>query len=196
MKFDRYGLPRDTGASDFQDSARAAGLCVLFDLHPEIDLTMYSSNTTTDVRTRKYFRHPHESIYSMSRDQTICLFAGLWKQKLFHLVNPNYNTEGDLVSPAVRGHFRRCARLDSNWFQDAWLMADVYVHAWITPLGESNQLISMMMVADVKFLKAWCKLNKNWKKSITEYWSEGPGAWRNEPELANKMISVIEEKIK
>ena len=181
------------GHPDSQDSARAAGLCVLFDLHPEIDLTMYTSKSTNE---RKYFRHPLESIYSMSRDQTIPLFAGMWKQKLFHLVDPNYATEGDLVSPAVRGHFRRCARYDSNFFQDAWLMADVYVHAWITPLGEPNQLISMMMVADPKFLRAWCKLNKNWKKSITEYWSEGPGAWRNEPELANKMIQVIEEKIK
>lgn len=196
MKFDRYGLPSDFGSSDSQDSARAAGLCVLFDLHPEIDLTMYSSNTTADVRTRKYFRHPHESIYSMSRDQTICLFAGMWKQKLFHLVNPDYKTEGDLVSPGARGHFRRCARLEANFFQDAWLMADVYVHAWINPLSEPNQLISMLMVADVKYLKLWCRLNKQWRDSILNYWCLNDGAWRGEPELASKMISVIEEKIK
>lgn len=130
----------------------------------------------------------------MSRDQTICLFAGMWAQKKFNLVNPGYNTEGDLVSPAVRGHFHRCARLDSTWFQDAWLMADVYVHAWINPLGEPNQLISMLMVADPKFLRTWCKLNKHWKKSITEYWSEGPGAWRKEPELAAAMIKEIKRR--
>lgn len=193
MKFDRYGLPSDFGSTDKQDSARAAGLCVLFDLHPEIDLTMYTSKLTNE---RKYFRHPHESIYSMSRDQTICLFAGMWKQKLFDLIDPNYATEGDLVSPAVRGHFRRCRRLDSNWFQDAWLMADVYAHAWFNPTGEPNQLISMLMVADPKFLRAWCKLNKHWRTSIQIYWYMGEGAWRGERELGEKMIKVIEEKIK
>jgi hypothetical protein len=190
MIFDRFGLPKDAGASDLQDSARAAGLCVLFGLHPEIDLSLYTNGKG------QYWRHPSEFIYSMSRDQTICLFAGMWKQKLFHLVNPNYNTEGDLVSPAVRGHFRRCARLDSSWFQDAWLMADVYAHAWFTPTGESNQLISMMMVADPKFLRAWCKLNKHWRTSIQIYWYMGEGAWRGERELGEKMIKVIEEKIK
>jgi len=189
MIFDRWGLPRDRGSSDFQDSARSAGLCVLFGLHPEIDLSYYTASG-------KYWRHPMEVKYTMSRDQTICLFAGMWAQKKFNLVNPGYNTEGDLVSPAVRGHFRRCARLDSNWFQDAWLMADVYNHAWFNPTGESNQLISMLMVADVKFLKAWCRLNKHWRTSIQIYWYMGEGAWRGERELAEKMIKVIEEKIK
>ena len=190
MIFDRFGLPKDRGASDYQDSARAAGLCVLFGLHPDIDLSLYTNGKG------QYWRHPAEYIYTMSRDQSICLFAGMWAQKKFNLVDPGYNTEGDLVSPAVRGHFRRCARLDSTWFQDAWLMADVYAHAWFTPTGESNQLISMLMVADPKFLRTWCKLNKHWRTSIQIYWYMGEGAWRGERELAEKMIKVIEEKIK
>lgn len=190
MKFDRWGLPSDFGSNDFQDSARAAGMCVLFGLHPDIDLSLYTNGRG------QYWRHPAEYIYTMSRDQAICLFAGMWAQKRFDLVDPNYDTEGDLVSPAVRGHFYRCSRRESNWFQDAWLMADVYVHAWFNPLGEPNQLIAMLMVADVKYLKAWCKLNKNWRQSILNYWCENEGAWRGERELAEKMIKVIEEKIK
>ena len=186
MIFDRYALPRDSGSSDKQDSARLAGLAVLFDLYEGIPLDMYV------IKKGHYVRHPHEYIYSMSRDQTICLFAGLWKQKRFDLIDPDYNTEGDLVSPGVRGHFKRCARFDSSWFQDAWLMADVYVHAWINPLSEPNQLIAQMMVADPKYMRAWCKLNKKWNESIWSYWC----GWRGERELAEKMISVIEERIK
>lgn len=190
MIFDVWDLPRDEGASDKQDSARLAGLAVLFGLYPEIPLWGYV------MRKGHYVRHPKEYIYTMSRDQTICLFAGLWAQKRFDLIDPGYNTEGDLVSPAVRGHFRRCARLDSTWFQDAWLMADVYAHAWINPMGEPNQLIAMMMVADPKFLRMWCRLNKSWRQSILNYWCQGEGAWRGEIQLAHKMISVIEERIK
>lgn len=190
MIFDRYGLPRDHGASDYQDSARLAGMAVLFGLHPEIPLNFYV------IKKGFYVRHPHEYIYSMSRDQSICLFAGLWAQKRFDLIDSDYGTEGDLVSPGVRGHFRRCARLGSTWFQDAWLMADVYVHAWITPTAEPNQLIAQMMTAEPKFMRMWCKLNGSWRLSIRLYWSEGDGSWRGERELAEKMIQVIEERIK
>lgn len=115
---------------------------------------------------------------------------------MHNYADPNYKTEGDLVSPAVRGHFRRCAGLTSTFFQDAWLVADIYVHAWINPLSEPNQLISMLMVTDVKYLKLWCKLNKQWRDSILNYWCLNDGAWRGERDLAEKMISVIEEKIK
>mgnify|MGYP000694525597 FL=1 len=190
MIFDRWGLQKPRGASDFQDSAMAAGMWVLFGMEPDVDLSFYTRGRG------KYHRHPNEYKYTMSRDQTICLFAGLWAQKRFNLVDPGYNTEGDLVSPGVRGHFKRCARLDSNWFQDAWLMADVYAHAWFNPMGEPNQLIAMMMVADPKFMRMWCRLNKTWRDSILFYWCAGDGAWRGEPELAEKMISVIQERIK
>jgi hypothetical protein len=187
MIFDKLDLPKDTGASDLQDSSRLAGIMKLFKWPQYIRINLYV------IYKGKYVRHPSEYKYTFSRDQSICLFAGLYTAGYFYLVDPDYKTEGDLVSPSVRGHFRRCAGLQATWFQDLWLKLDIIYHAIGTPFNEPNQLICMLMIhPDKSYLKMWCKMNKQWKESITEYWC----GWRGEPELANLMISSIEGLIK
>lgn len=184
MIFDELGLPKDSGASDYQDSARLAGIMATFGHSQAPDLSKY-------IVSGKYRRHPVEYKYSMSRDQTVCLFSGLKAQGKVNLVDPAYNTEGDLVSPSVRNHFKRCANFATSRFGDMWLKADVLWSAFVKPMGEPNQLLCVLWNADVKYLKLWTKLNKKWKAAIEDYWC----GWRGEPELAALMISKIEGRI-
>lgn len=184
MIFDELGLPKDTGASDYQDSARLAGIMATFGHPLTPDLSKY-------IVSGRYRRHPTEEKYSMSRDQTVCLFSGLKAQGKPNLVDPTYSTEGDLVSPSVRNHFKRCANYATSKIGDLNLWADILWNAFITPTGESNQLICILWNADPKFLKAWVKLNKKWKQSIEDYWC----GWRGEKELATLIVSKIEGRI-
>ena len=191
--YDELGLPRDRGSTDNLDSSRMAGACVIFGLKKEIDLSIY-------VIPGGYTRHPFEDPSKMlfSRDQASVLFAGLYCQGKSHLVDTNYQPpNGDFISTSVRGHFKRCAGLKANWFQDLWLWLDVLYSCFIDPLAEPNQLICMLIIHPNKaYLRSWCKWNKQWQKSIKNYWCENEGSWRGEPELADIMIKKIEETVK
>lgn len=183
MIFDDMGLPRDNGSTDWQDSARLAGVLALFQypVEKEIDLTLY-------ITEDKYVRHPKEYRYDFSRDQAVCLMAGLWIDGLPYLVDRNSITGKDFLSPSVRGHIRRCQNREANWFQNLWLKLDIYWNAFCDPLSEPNQLICMLVVAGPKYVKLWTKLNPMWRVAITTYWC----GWRDEPDLAMHMIKRIE----
>lgn len=185
MIFDDMGLPRDNGATDFNDSARLAGILALFQypVEKEIDLTLYIDDNW------KYVRHPKEYKYDFSRDQAIPLMAGLWIDFVPYLVDRNSITGKDFLSPSVRGHIRRCQDREANWFQNLWLKLDIYWNAFCDPLSEPNQLICMLMVAGTEYLKMWTKLNPMWRDAIHAYWTY---SFRNEPELARHMIKRIE----
>lgn len=184
MIFDDMGLPRDNGATDFNDSARLAGILALFQypVEKEIDLTLYINDAC------KYIRHPKEYKYDFSRDQAVCLMAGLWIDGLPYLVDKNSITGKDFLSPSVRGHIRRCQGLEATWFQNLWLKLDIIWNAFCDPLSEPNQLLCMLMVAGPEYVKMWTELNPSWEFAIIKYWS----GWRDEPELAKHMIKRIE----
>lgn len=186
MIFDELGLPKDVGASDLQDSSRLAGVMATFG-HPKApDLGAY-------LVEGKYVRHPKEKIYSMSRDQTVCLFSGMKAQGNQKYVDAKYPTEGDLISPCIRDHFYRCAGEKRNsLLGNLWLKIDILWNAKLyDPMAESNQLICVLAHADIKFLKMWTSMNEHWKESITEYWN----GWRGEPELSALMIHKIERRL-
>lgn len=185
MNFDALGLPKENGATDLQDSARLAGIMTVFGWPQEIDVRQYVKQAETTVQY--YVRHPLEIIYNFSRDQAICLMAGLFAAGYSYLVNENSITGKDLLSPSVMGHVARCKGQKASWFQDLWLWLDVWFHANVTPLEEPNQLLCMMMTADKKFLRYWTTANPAWVTSIKNYWC----GWRNEPELAQFMIDRI-----
>lgn len=197
--YDSLGLPRDVGATNLLDSARMAGMCVIsgFNYHIDLSMYVYSYSISKPTFTLRYTRHPLSDPDKMpfSRDQTSCLFAGLYYQGKIHLVNPNYQPpNGDIISPSVRGHFKRCAGFKANALENMWLWIDVIYSAFIDPLAEPNQLIAMLLVADFKYLRAWKRWNKSWERSVTKYWSQEDGAWRGEPELAQALIKTIEER--
>jgi len=187
MIFDDYRLPRDTGATDLQDSARLAGIMTVIGWPQRIPLDRYLAHYPA-----RYVRHPQESIYDFSRDQAVCLMAGFGKLGQSIYVNADLIRGSDLLPPSVRGHIRRCQGLKANWFQDLWLKADILFNAYCVPLSESNQLICMMIIAGPSYVKLWTMSNEKWKQSIEDYWC----GWRGEPELAAAMINYIEEYIK
>lgn len=185
MDFDGLGLPKDRGATDRQDSARLAGIMTVFEWPEVVSCRRYFDGS-------KYVRHPQEPGYDFSRDQAICLMAGLAKQGFSYNIDQKFVDGNDVFSPSHKGHISRCKGNEATKIQDAWLWADVYWSCFVKPMGEPNQLLCMMMMADNKYLKFWCKHNKKWKESIREYWS----GWRGEPELAEHIISKIEKIIK
>jgi hypothetical protein len=189
MIFDELGFPRDTGATDMNDSARLAGIMTVFGYPHKVYMSRYVVETT---KGRVYKRHPVNSDYDMSRDQSIPLVAGLRVQGYFHLVSRKYVDGRDIFSPSHYGHVRICRGLRPRFYQSWWLWLDVLWSCFVKPMAEPNQLLCMLMVTDKKYLRFWVKHNKQWKESITEYWN----GWRGEPELSSHMIKVIEERAK
>ncbi len=186
MLFDELGLPKEIGATDLQDSSRLAGIMATFGHEKAPFLGAY-------LVDGKYVRHPKEKIYSMSRDQTVCLFSGMKAQGNERYVDAKYPTEGDLISPSVRDHFYRCAGINRNTsLGNLWLKLDIIWHSKFYPLNEPNQLLCVLAHADVKYLRMWVYKNPKWKESIIEYWN----GWRGEPELSELMISKIERRCK
>lgn len=187
------GYPCDSGSTDGQDSARLAGLMWVFD-HP-LKIPYMSGYCEFNYMTGDivYLRHPKErNKYDFSRDQAVCLFAGLKLAGKSEFVNADYNPGKDFVSKSVRGHFIRCADGKAKWFQNLWLWLDVlwscYVDHFITT--EVNQLVCMLMLhPDTKYIKFWRDHHPNWEESILYYW----GGWRGEHELAYTMIKTIRE---
>jgi hypothetical protein len=185
MDFDGLGLPKDKGATDRQDSARLAGIMTVFEWPQVVSCSKYFDGF-------KYVRHPEEPGYDFSRDQSICLMAGLSKQQFYYIIDKKYVDGKDIFSPSHMGHIARCKGDKATFAQNSWLWMDIYWSCFVKPMGEPNQLLCMMMMADPKYLNFWCKNNKKWKESIREYWS----GWRGEPELAEHMILKIEIIIK
>lgn len=184
MIFDELSLPSDTGSTDKQDSARLAGLMTVFEWPQQVDLHNY-----VKIYALRYVRHPLENKYNFSRDQSICLFAGLKVQGHSHLVHKEFIDGKDIFMPSHNGHIKRCQGKEANWLEDLWLWVDVLWGCYVKPLQESNQLLCMMMIADKKYLKFWLKHNKKWRDSINLYWRD---SFRNEPELAAHIINKLE----
>lgn len=188
MIFDNLGLPKDNGASDWLDSARLAGIMTVFDWSQEVDCFNYIlKNIKKD--SFLYVRHPlniDELLFS--RDQAICLIAGLKLQKLELFVDKNFINGKDIFMPSHNGHVKRCQNRKASWFEDLWLWLDVFWNVYITPMAEQNQLLCMLMIADKKYLKFYLKHHKQWKESIRSYWS----GWRKENELAEHIIKKLE----
>ena len=191
MKFDGR-IYKIEGASDLEDSSMFCGLISLFE-YKKVDLLYF---IVFGTGWSNYVRHPYGPKYSFSRDQYLCLSAGLCKQHLYSYVNEEWISGKDLLSPANHGHTKRCQGLKANWFQNLWLKAEILFHAYVKPIDEPNQLIAMMIVAGDDYLKLWTKHNKQWERSLRKYWYQEDGAWRNEPEFCEHMISEITKRIK
>ena len=192
MIFDELGLPRVQGASDLQDSAAFAGMLTVFGWPQSIPLEKY---VIEENAVKKYVRHPLERIYNFSRDQYVCLIAGLKTQDRTDLVDQSYVDGKDFMSPSIKGHERRCKGLKAYFWQDWNLWLDLWFSAKFKPLDELNQVLSIMMIAPPKFAKWYDKANPNWRAAVLNYWCHGAGAWRSEPEFAALQIAAFEKRI-
>lgn len=217
MIFDSNGLPKDTGASDYADSARLAAMMVMVD-HPlmtrEKLLTYSLDNWFNGVR------YPHEdptgnkssnNPKNYTRDQEICIAAALLKMScpvptlrlLGELRRRRYRGQNvekdipgstkkfpdgaDLFLPHHVNHMRICANENSLIIGKIFLAADVIFNAIFSPRRESNQILCMLMTAGPRWVKFYKLVTPQWKLAIEDYWC----GWRNEPELAQMLIDKV-----
>lgn len=219
MIFDMHGFPKDKGATDYMDSARLAGLMAMFGLIDGYKLEFYVKYVNGEYVG---MRHPYEGANpgempsnnpkNFTRDQLMCLVSGLdisgysgTARKLLHAAEARgcraQNTEADypgtvkkfpngadLLPPSAMNHLRICAREESTLLGRLWLKFDIMYNGKFSPLGEPNQLICMCMSAGPEYVRMWKNWNPQWKQAITTYWC----GWRQESELAEKMIKVLE----
>jgi hypothetical protein len=185
--YDDLGLPRDNGATDWQDSARLAGIMATVGYTTKYyvsPLVLY-----IDFENKKYVRHPKENVYDFSRDQAMCFVAGLISvNSPDYFFNEGFVTGKDFMSPSNKALFKIGRGEPIADLAKAWIYLDVLFHALVRPMSESNQLICMLLVwPDKGPLKLWRKLNRKWEQGVREYWSN----WRQEPELAESIIQKV-----
>lgn len=210
MIIDVDGLPKDVGATDKMDSSRLAGIMVSFDHLLAPDLSKYI------VQDDQAVRHPHEfpadNPGNFSRDQLLCLIAGLHKQgridickKLYEAARSrwgfaqNYEEDvpgskkklphyADWLSPSNMMTLKKAAGGWGNPIGYAWLILEIILNAVSTPEGEPNQLISQLLVCGPMWIKFYKLITPKWRNAIRLYWS----GWRGEPELSELMIAKLE----
>lgn len=195
------GYPRAQGVTDFADSAVLAGLLSLV-RYPNFIMPSYFDEYGNPVRCpiSNIIDDQCGNPVTFSRDQMIPLIAGYFIQQNWNGRNkidqsikfhrglcPNL----DILSPSQRGHVNICMERSLTWLQDKWIYLDIFYSAWVQPMAEPNQLIAMLLVRDRKYIKLWCKLNKNWIQAIEEYWYTGAGHWRKEMDIAARLIRQV-----
>lgn len=198
MRFDELGLPIEDNASDKQDSARLAGFLTTFEWPRSFNLLEYVKSVpmppSNDVYAFKYVRHPEEYIYDLSRDQYVCLIAGLSKQDHQEIISREFVNGKDFMSPTIAGHERRCKGIKTSLWQNAWFVGDIVVYAieCLWNIDEPNQLLCMAEVAGKNWLKFFCIITP-WKKALRKYWIET--RTKPEIELVDHVIKYVESRI-
>lgn len=209
MIIDKYGLPRDNNATDAADSARLAGIMALIGhpLAPSLgDYFVFYQGKIAPVRHPIENKFPENDPRTMSRDQLVCLAAGLWAQKKHNLADeirkscrffaPNTLNEEtktwkipDPIGFAVRAHFKMCA--DPNYqlsrFEKNMLRLEI-TGSVFEPWSEQNQIMCMCIVAGHEFVWYYKQANPFWAESIRHYWIR---SHRADPDLATLFIEVF-----
>ncbi len=205
MIFDSQGLPKDSGASDYMDSARLAGLMACFG-HPKApDMRKYLIN---GEGVRHPVEFPSNNPNNFTRDQLMCLAAGLKAQgreaevkvlydaavsRFYRAQNSEADVPGstkqfpngaDFLTPSNMNHLRICAGMSPSWLGKMWLMIDIAANGLFFSKEEPNQLMAMCASAGSFYVKALRLANRKLDKSITDYWS----GWRMESDFAQFLI--------
>lgn len=211
MIFDATGLPRDVGATDMMDSARIAGMLAIINHLKTPPLSRYIISDNLGVRHP--YEYPSNNPLNFTRDQLLCLVAGLYKQsdtssckKLYEAAKFRgwraQNTESDVpgsvkkfpdgpdwLSPSHRMVLSICAGNRGNLLGYIWLFFDIIFNTLFTPNREPNQLLAMLSIVSPKWLRLYKFVTPKWKEAVRSYW----GGWRREPELANLIINHFEK---
>lgn len=203
------GLPVDSGASDSQDSARLAGMLAIAGIDNHCSAYMIDAGDSLLVGTR----HPTDEFNGannpnkFSRDQTMCLVAGLPSTLAYDLYagakrrgNRAQNWQeddgsrkwygADWLNPfemevlEMRAGYRRKLSL---WAR-VIMLTELTLKRLFDSKGEPNQLIAKCYIANE--LPTLKRLWPTWREAINDYWC----GWRGEPELAAKLIERIERE--
>jgi hypothetical protein len=207
------GLPVDKNASDCMDSARLAGMMALADMPDAPDCTEYLNYLGLGVRHPNTTNPKETSWMYFSRDQMICLAAGLKAQRksaigmYMYLVNNKNHAQnfieddgskkrfgGDYCLPHVMGAMAICAgqQRELTFIQKCFLITDLIVNRVFTPMREQNQIIALCYITG--FLKLYRTLTPSYGAANMLYWNDlTPNAYnRGEYEIAE----AINRKVK
>jgi hypothetical protein len=80
-------------------------------------------------------------------------------------------------------------------FTTLWLLIDIFFSAKFAQLEENNQIIALCDVYGVWALKLYCYLNPKWREGLIIYWGIDEQFFRHQREIAQELISYIENKI-
>lgn len=213
MIYNKNGFPKPAGASDWMDSAHAAGMIVYYGLpgfdHKKIREYVLASNEAVRCPYDNSNLDPSNP-KNFTRDQLVQLATGLSvndkdlvKVLYDEAVKRNYraqNTEADvpgsvkkfpngadLLTPSVMNHLRLCSGQKPKLLGKIWLMIDIAFNGVFSPMSEPNNMISMSLFAGDFYVKFMKLTNPKLKDAIIEYWC----GWRAEPELAQLIIKRL-----
>jgi len=185
-------LPKDTGASDLEDSARLAGM-------------LAAAESLQPLPTPGCYLNPqgelarwYGSTLPFTRDQLLCLAyfhyklgGGVLAPKLAEAAGKLTAPNGkDPLNPAHRAHLKACVsgKYEGSLLAKAFLVTEIIWHTMHERgLSEPNQLICMLLTAGPRYVRLWQRLNNRWAESINMYWC----GWRNETLLAAMLINKL-----
>ena len=207
MIIDVEGLPKEIGATDKMDSSRLAGMMALCNHPLTPDLSKYIVLNDQGVRHPTEF--PANNPKNFSRDQLLCLLAGLYKQgridiciKLHDAAKARgwwaQNIEDDVPGSTKRfadwlafGNrlvLAKAAGKRGNILGYPWLVLAILFNAIFTPIKESNQLLGQLFIMGPRWMKFYKLVTPKWQQALRDYWS----GWRGEPELAEMLINKLD----
>lgn len=212
MRRDEYGFvcqssKEDPTYMDGGDTSRATGILAL--VGSEKDQKLLPLHV---IWSGYFVRHPGQipwnSPQNFSRDQMICLIAGMWRTKQHGFVRKFFferlkywlrcqNTHENnglqkkegadiLWNPSVIWHMILCGRIWwLYWFAPLgylFQVCDILWNCYVTPQGEQNQIFCIVVVSGL--LPLYLKLHPDFDASMNKYWSE----WRDQKEIADMII--------
>lgn len=181
------GFPTFNNATDSEDSPVAAALALLFDYPIEVDARLYFNNYL--------YQRCNNAVYTVSRDQFISIAAVIFikereNQALPDLVDTSRINGRDIMF-SIGSHISICKGGSPSWIQ-AQIFKEQLKQAAKKPMDEQNQTFIQLMAHPDKALTKWyCEMNPKWHIAIRNWLHD-----RDEPELAELMISKIQNIIK
>jgi hypothetical protein len=190
MRYNELGEIVVNGSTDAEDGP-VAGACAMLFTGQEVKVANYLKIENSISKKPVGYRRCIDSKYTFSRDQTVALFAILYLKGLPELVDTKY-IDGEDVMWGIGSHIRICQGKKPFFYQTWIFKLSLWFSAKFKPLEELNQLFFQLMVhPDKSLLKWYCDTNPRWAEAIANYFD----SWRQERDLANTMIKVINERI-
>lgn len=101
----------------------------------------------------------------------------------------------DYLDPGVRYFMHLCANEPMTRLQKILGIIFIYLSIFwsskIKPDSEQNQLISMLLVLPVKYLRLYMRLNHVWEQNVFKYWS----GWRDQAEISVMLVKAVKKKL-
>lgn len=179
-------------STDAGDSASRVALGALAGSYPETQ----ALKLWTELN-----RHPYDKIWSdsklMSRDQVVCLVAGLsviqgpFYEKLRSSGFPGYFVNKDFLNFDVRIMLKKALNKKLNVIDYVlgypMTVVSILWACYIKPEHELNQIFAQTMIVGPWAVRLIKKLHPDWEENLKTYYN----GWRDQAELGAMLIEKI-----